>query len=371
MVSAQKQQLVEQLVSDIKEYPLVGLVNFEHLPAKQLQVMRAMLLRSGVIMKMARKKLLGRALTQSGKKNIADLESKAKGLPALLFSKGNPFTLYATIQKNKSPAPAKMGQKAPKDILVKAGATNFAPGPIISELAAVGIKTKVENGKLAILKDTIVVKEGETITGKVAETLKRLDIQPMEIGLDLVAVWENGLVFEAKQLFIDEAAYQQDVTQAAQWAFNLAVEVAYPTSETTEMLLAKAFKDAKAVALEAHIVNDITAGDLFGTVERQALSLKREAGIETDDRPKPVEESAPAKKDENTEQLSAGAESIIQAMKDQFEPAGTKKPVKTEHVSAEKLVDEEKERVALEKDKPVEETEKLLNELMKKGTLRK
>ncbi|MBI2112759.1 50S ribosomal protein L10, partial [Candidatus Woesearchaeota archaeon] len=35
------------------------------------------------------------------------------------------------LEKNKSNAPAKPGQVAPKDITVKAGATSFAPGPII------------------------------------------------------------------------------------------------------------------------------------------------------------------------------------------------------------------------------------------------
>src|SRR3989338_2422934 len=169
-------------------------------------------------------------------------------MPALILSKSNPFLLYSLIQKNKSEAPAKAGQKAPKDIVVKAGPTNFAPGPIISELAAVGIKTKVDKGKLVIIDDVTVAREGSEISGKVAETLKRLDIKPMEIGLNLVAVWEEGLVFDKKQLHLDEAEYTQNFAQAAQWAINLAVEAVYLTTEITEMLLQKAFREAKALA---------------------------------------------------------------------------------------------------------------------------
>src|SRR3989344_765014 len=111
MVSQQKKQLVQQLIKDIDQYPIVGVLNLQNLPAQQLQAMRAM------------------------------LKQKVKGMPALLFTKDNPFALNVLIERNKSEAPAKAGQTAPRDIVVKAGPTSFAPGPILSELAAVGIKT--------------------------------------------------------------------------------------------------------------------------------------------------------------------------------------------------------------------------------------
>ncbi|HLC88728.1 MAG TPA: 50S ribosomal protein L10 [Candidatus Nanoarchaeia archaeon] len=279
MVSAAKQQLVQKMVKDIQHYPIVGLVNFENLPAQQLQVMRAMLRDRGVKIYMTRKKLLHLALIKSKKENIEHLAEKIKGLPALIFSESNPFTLYSLIQRNKSEAPAKAGQKSPKDIIVKAGGTNFAPGPIISELAAVGIKTKVDQGKLAIISDVTVAKEGDVISPKLAETLKRLDIKPMEIGLNLVAVWENGLVFSAKQLHVDEVEYANNFTQAARWALNLALEAGYLSVETTELLLQKAFREAKAVAIEQGILSAETINEILAKTERQAWSLKEEAKL--------------------------------------------------------------------------------------------
>ncbi|MBS3127258.1 50S ribosomal protein L10 [Candidatus Woesearchaeota archaeon] len=279
MVSEQKQQLVHELVQDIQHHPIVGVVNLQNLPAQQLQTMRAMLAKKKVKIRMARKRLLYRALAEAKKENMQELTKKIKGMPALIFAEDNPFSVYATIQKNKSEAPAKAGQIAPRDVVVKAGPTTFAPGPIISELAAVGIKTKVESGKLAIINDTTVVKEGNVITAKVAETLKRLDIKPMEIGLDLVAVWENGMVFDAKQLHIDEVEYAQNIAQAAQWAMNLAIECVYLTTETTELLLQKAFRDAKALAIEQGIISAETVNEILAKAEGQALSIKNEANI--------------------------------------------------------------------------------------------
>lgn len=280
MVNAKKKSIVQKLTSDIQKSPIVGIVNMENLPAAQLQIMRSTLKKQHVSIVMVRKKLLHKALQDSKKENIANLIDKIKGMPAVLLTNSNPFSLYSTIQKNKSEAAAKPGQISPRDLIVKAGPTTFAPGPIISELAAVGIKTKVDQGKLAIMQDTVIVKEGAVISQKVAETLKRLDIKPMEIGLDLVAVWENGLVFAAKQLHIDEAEYAQNITQAAQWAMNLAIEVAYPSVDTIELLLQSALRDAKALSIEQGILTDLTADEILEKAERQALAVKEAGKIE-------------------------------------------------------------------------------------------
>ena len=99
MVSEQKKQLVRQLVKDINQYPIVGIVNLQNLPAQQLQNMRSMLKGKGVKLSMTRKKLLELALNQSKKENIQSLKQKIKGMPALLFTKDNPFALNSLIEK--------------------------------------------------------------------------------------------------------------------------------------------------------------------------------------------------------------------------------------------------------------------------------
>ena len=279
MVSDKKIKLVEDLVRLAKENAIVAVVNLESLPAQQLQKMKATLGKKGVTILMARKKILKRAIEAVGKDNLTQLNEKMRGMPALLFSNENPFTLYAILEKSKSEAPAKAGQIAPRDIVVKAGMTNFAPGPIISELAGVGIKTKVTNGKLEIIADAIVAKEGNEISAALAESLKRLDIKPMEVGLDLVCAWEEGFIFNAKDLRIDEAEYSTNFTQAASWAMNLAVEAAYVCDATAETLLIKAFRQAKSLGVEAAILSDGTKEEVLAKAEAQAQSVKTEAKL--------------------------------------------------------------------------------------------
>jgi len=151
-------------------------------------------LRGKVDIFMTKKRLMKIAFDQAkkDKNGIENLGDYFKGMPALVFTRDNPFTLFKILKENKSNAPAKGGQTAPHDIEVKAGGTSFAPGPIIGELGAFGIKTGVEGGKIAIKADKVVCKEGEVISSALAGILTRLGVNPMEVGLDLVGIYENG-----------------------------------------------------------------------------------------------------------------------------------------------------------------------------------
>lgn len=275
-----KQNTVKEFGDLIAKYPIVGVVNLESLPAKQEQTIRAKL-RDKVVIRMTKKRLMKRIFENAnGKSGVNKLEEYMRGMPALLFTNENPFSLFKTIKQNQSPAPAKAGDIAPKDIVVPAGGTNFAPGPVIGELGALGIKSKVDGGKIAILEDTTVAKEGETISGELASMLTRLNIMPMSVGLDLVAVWENGDIMTRSVLDIDEDKFMADLEQAARWAFNLSVEAVYPTDVNRELLLGKAFREAKAVALEANFLADAVAEELVGKAERQANSVASAANYD-------------------------------------------------------------------------------------------
>lgn len=288
-----KKKVVEDIAGLMVEYPIVGIVDMENMPTPQLQNMREQL-RESVVLRMTKKRLIRLALkkAESKKKGIIELEEKMKGMPALLFTKENPFKLYKKLQKNKSTAPAKAGQIAPKDVLVQAGPTPFAPGPIIGELGSIGIKAGIDGGKVAIKEDKVVVKEGEEISANVAGLLTRLKIEPMEVGLDLVATYEDGTIFTKSILDVDEDKYIQDMQNCASWAFNLAMESGFPTTETVELMVTKAFSEAKGLAMEADVLTDVTAVDILAKAERQAGSLNSQLDI------KPVEEKAEDSKPE-------------------------------------------------------------------------
>lgn len=275
-VAKYKKDTAEKIVELINSYPIIGAVNMENLPGQQLQTLRAKLRKDAVLL-MTKRRIMKIAIEQakSQKEGIGGLEQHLSGMPALLFTKESPFKLSRMLQKNKSPAPAKAGQTAPRDITVNKGPTSFAPGPIIGELASVGIKSGVEGGKIAIKEDSIIVRKGDKIKPKVAEILSRLGIMPMEVGLDLVAIYENGTIYSKDVLNIDDKEYLSRLSTASRWAFNLAINSSYTTKETISLLLSKAYIESKALGIHANILEPDIIGDILGKAERGMLSLKR------------------------------------------------------------------------------------------------
>ena len=279
-VAEYKKKIVADLVRQLVSSPIIGAVDMENLPAPQLQKMRAQL-RGKVSFAMTKRRLMKIAIAQAKekKKGVEEIEKYLKGMPALIFTNENPFKLYRMLEKNKSPAPAKAGQTAPRDIIVPAGPTSFAPGPIIGELGQIGIRTGVEGGKVSVKSDSIVAKAGEKIKPKVAEVLTRLAIMPMEVGLDLVAVYENGVLYTKDVLSVDEVKLVADMGHLANSAFNVAMFIGYTTKDTIKPLISKAFREAKAIGLSQSIIDEGIVEDLIGRAERQMLGLKTAANI--------------------------------------------------------------------------------------------
>ncbi|MBI2576141.1 50S ribosomal protein L10 [Candidatus Woesearchaeota archaeon] len=279
-IAQHKKDKVAALTQLLLSSPVVAAVDMENLPAPQLSQMRAQL-RGKVEIFMTKRRLMKIAISSAKekKKGVEKLVDYLRGMPAFLFTKENPFSLYKTLKKNKSKAPAKAGQTAPFDIIVPKGPTGFAPGPIIGELATASIKAGVEGGKVVIKEDSIAVKEGQKISQKTAELLSRLQIYPMEVGLNITAVLEGDSLYPSRVLDIDEVKFKADLTKAARWGFNLAFEAAYPAKENIRLLIGKAFTDAKALGVSQNILDEGIIDELLGKAERSALALKQEGNI--------------------------------------------------------------------------------------------
>ena len=106
------------------------------------------------------------------------------------------------------------------------------PGPIIGELGQLGIKTEVKEGKVAIKEEKLLVKQDQVIDKKAADLLAKLNMQPMEIGLSLVAAYDNGLIYLKDVLSVNEGEYLKNLKQAYMNSLNLGISISYTNKET-------------------------------------------------------------------------------------------------------------------------------------------
>lgn len=246
-ISEKKLKDIEDIKQFAKKYKVIAIANMEKLPAFNLMKIKAQL-REKITLKYAKKRIIKIALDEINDKKLNSLKERLEGIPALIFTNEDPFKLFQLIKKSKTPAPAKAGDKAPKDIVIQAGPTDFAPGPMIGELGALGIKTSVEGGKIAIKSEKLLVKAGEEINPKQAELMTKLGLQPMEIGMNIVLTYQNGEFLEKQVLDIDTDKIFEDLKKASSDSIALAIHVSYITKETINLLIKKA--QLEALSLE-------------------------------------------------------------------------------------------------------------------------
>ena len=363
-ISQKKTETVKEFVDLVNSYSIIGVVDMENMPAKQLQAMRDKL-RGNVLIKMTKRRLL-KIVFEKSDKDIKGLTEHMKGMPALILTEKNPFTLFKILEKNKSSAPAKAGQTAPNDIIVPAGPTSFAPGPVIGELGALGIKASVEGGKIAIKSDTKVCSEGDVISEKLAAMLTRLGIEPMEIGLDLLAVWEDGTIYPKTVLDVDEEKFMSDLMLMASQAHTLAMEIGYTTPDTIEPMIQRSYRAAKEIAKESKFLTDETASEMVEQAEREMLALKSqlpEVKVEEKPAEAPKEEAKAEEKpkeEPKAEEKPAEEPKVEEKPKEEPKPEAPKEEPKAEEKPHPKQGDVSQDQA---KD--------LLKNLQEKGTLRK
>jgi large subunit ribosomal protein L10 len=245
----EKIKAVEEFAQLVKSTPVIGIISLYKTPASALQKIKKEL-KGKASIRVAKKSTLLLALDKAGKSNLKQFVTD---YPGIIFADINPFKLYLFLQKKKTPASAKPGDIAIRDIEVKAGPTDLMPGPAISTLTKVGIPAKVESGKIAVGKDKIVLKAGEKVSMELASALQLLKVEPMEVGLNVVVVDEKGTVYNRDQLFVDEEKLLSDLQAGVHKAFNLSINAEIPMKETVGFMLAKAQLEAKALATEAKI----------------------------------------------------------------------------------------------------------------------
>lgn len=293
-----KEELVDEIAEMMDEYPVVGVLDMHSLPARQLQEIKKELVDDATI-KMTRKTLIHLALEKSSKSDIDDLKDNTAIQPALIFTEANPFSLYKIIQDKKTSAAASGGEIAPNDIVVNEGMTDLDPGPMLGRIQELGAQTSVEDGKIKITKGSVAVPEGEVIDNNTAEILNNLGMEPLEVGLDLKLVYEDGEIFDKSVLAIDADEYLEDLKGAASGAFNLAVNAGYLTEQTAVPMLQQGNSKALNLAINAGVVNEETVELLISQAAGHAAGLDSQVDLDA-----AVEESA----DEGSEDEASEAE---------------------------------------------------------------
>lgn len=305
-VAEWKKEEVKRLEELMKKYPVIGVANIQNFPAKQFQEVRKAL-RDKAVVRVAKLNLFKIALEKVPELKV--ISDYVNGPTAFIFTDMDPFKLFKVLSENSSKTYAKPGQIAPEDIVVPAGDTGLPPGPALGDLRSAGIEAKIEGPTIKVVKDSVVVRKGEVITPEVANALTKLDIKPFEVKLSLEAVYQNGIVFTADVLGIKTEDTIASMQTAYNNAFNLSFNIGYFTKDNVEIFIVNAFRNAKALGLEAMILDKGVIDDILARASAQAKTLSTyvkepqpEASGDTDSESKEEQKSETKPDDEKNQE---------------------------------------------------------------------
>lgn len=268
----EKSSEVEAIKEILKEYKSVGIASLQKVRASQLQELKKSM--SGkVYLRVLKNTLIKIAIDEMNQAELRKLEEYLEGSNVFLFTDLNPFKLALLLERGKVKTTAKANDIAAMDVVIPASNTGQPPGPVISQLNAVGLPTKIENGSVWVSKDTLVVRKGEIINERLAGVLSKLGIKAVELGISMRAVFDNGMMITGDQLKVDVAATKRSVESSNQEAFALALSIGYASKDTIKPLLQQAHQKAIALSVGAAIPTKETIADLIRKANSEMTSL--------------------------------------------------------------------------------------------------
>jgi large subunit ribosomal protein L10 len=272
-----KRLMYDELLQLPTEYKVIAISKMTKVRATQLMMIRKKF-RNDIKIKVIKNKVAIKAFEKvKGLVGLENLTKQLEGQCALIFTNINPFMLNLIFAQNKVFLPAKGGDIATKEIVVPAGNTGIAPGPVLSEFKMANVPTKIDQGTIWVSKDTLVAKPGDVISTQLASLLSKLNVKPIEAGISVNFAVADGLIFQGQDLLIDLDKYKEELVRSFKQALALATEAGYMTQETVKPLLVKAQQQARSFASETGYVTSETAGFVLPRAHAQAQAVANKA----------------------------------------------------------------------------------------------
>jgi Ribosomal protein L10 len=291
-----KIDLVNKTADEMSKSPVVAFVSIKGIRNKQLQGIRRAL-KGDATIRIVRGALLTKALEKNGDEGFAKLKKFIGGQIALVTTTWAPSKLYEKLEANRQQSPARGGEIAEEDIIVNAKDTNFPPGPMISEFQKVGLQAVIEKGKIVIKKEAVMVKKGDKITREKAKILEKLEIFPLNVGLDVVSALSEGLLYDKEAMSITPTRVMEEIASAFLKSKALATDITFLVKEIIPDLLVKARIQAEGLAMKADFVDESNMGTFILKALNEASALAQSVEGDTKEVVEEKKEEAPKEED--------------------------------------------------------------------------
>jgi large subunit ribosomal protein LP0 len=257
-----KEAFWERLQHVAQKYKNCLFIDANNVSSQQIQKIRMRLRDIDAYMIMGKNTLMKAALQELNEKPEnagadwkpnADLEKIVSQLRLntnLIFTNGDLSAVKEILDMEVRPSPAKAGMIAPDDVFIPAGPTGLDPKQT-SFFQNLGIQTKIVKAQIEIQSNKQVIFTGEKINGTQALLLDKLKIYPFEYKMNVTKILQDGAIFDARVLSLDNNAILSKFKGAIKKQAALSFGIGYTTQASVAHSIANTFKKMAAVCAES------------------------------------------------------------------------------------------------------------------------
>jgi len=285
-----------KLESAFNTYKNILIISVDFVGSRQMQDVRLAIRGKGEII-MGKNTIMRKVIRDNAEKNpkLAAMLPLIKGNMGFIFTDGDLAAMRKEVQDFKMPAAAKAGVLAPNDVVVPSGPTGLDPGQT-GFFQTLNVATKIVKGTIEITSDVRLCFEGEKVTSSAVALLSKLGIRPFEYGIVVSDIYEDGDVYSAAVLDLNQDDLVQKFGGGVARLAAISFEINEINAATIPQSFGKAFNALVAIAIEtdydfeelAAVKAAMSAGPATGAADGGA------AAAAAAPEPEEEEEEAPA-----------------------------------------------------------------------------
>jgi len=250
---AKKSEYFEKLISLCIDSPNALLVQIDHVTSRQMQDIR-METRGKAVVLMGKNTMIRKALAIGHERHpeagLDKLRAGMVGNIGFIFATNCTLDdIRAVIGKHRKPAAAKTGQVSMCDMSLPSGPTGMDPSQT-SFFQALNIGTKIVKGQIELVSDFPILKIGEKVSPSAAILMKKLNITPFEYGMEVNQIYQDGAVFPAAVLDIQDNVLVEKFMAGLANMAAFSREVGIPTEASLPHAFGNAFRNVAALVAD-------------------------------------------------------------------------------------------------------------------------
>lgn len=252
---ARKTELWTNIQDACQKYQKALFVNTDNVTSLQIAVMRKAMRAIGALMVCGKNTFMKKAINALNeregveKNEIFDkIVSQLRGNISIVFADCEMGDIQKILDSQVREAPARVGSLAPKEVIIKAGATGLDPRQT-GFFGNLGIATKIVKAQIEILNDFKIIAEGDKISPGQSALLDKLKIRPFEYKMTIKKVMLDGQLFDPAVLRITPEDVLAKFSAGISNITALSLSSGYVVPSATPHLIMNAFKNLVAVSM--------------------------------------------------------------------------------------------------------------------------